>query len=123
MQIVICLDEEGADPQLLERSSSAVRADLLMLDVDEVSRLIDGDAPPGTRGMTAAAFGALVVSIRGTVDLVTGVVSTVRSWIGRGNTARTAEITIGDKTLRLTGVSTEQQDRLIEQFVLAVTQG
>jgi hypothetical protein len=52
------------------------------------------------------------------------VIETVRAWVarGQGGQQRTAELTVGDKAIKLTGVSADQQDRLIEQFVSAVAE-
>ncbi len=122
--LIIRLDELDAEPEQLERSSSVLRRDLLQLDVDDVIRRGGGSAPSGSRGIEVTAIGDLLVSMKGSFEVVKRVVDIVRVWTARGtgDHARTAELTLGDKTIRLTGVSSEQQDRMIEQFVLALAQ-
>jgi hypothetical protein len=43
------------------------------------------------------------------------------SWVKR-DSSRKAELTIGDRTIALEGISAAQQDRLIEEFLVAVSE-
>jgi hypothetical protein len=48
-----------------------------------------------------------------------------RAWLGRGEgpaADRTVELTVGDRSLRVTSVSDEQQDRMIDAFLRAVAE-
>jgi hypothetical protein len=120
--MVIELAEIGADQERLEQQTSSLRWELLELDVGYVVRGREGVAPEGARGLDLVAVGELLVSLQGSFEIVKPVVDTVRAWVARGRSGqnRTAELTVGDKTIKLTGVSTDQQDRLIEQFVAAL---
>ncbi len=121
-QIVMRLDEHDATPEQLELLSSSLRRELLELDVDDVVEVSEAVPPAGARAIDVVAIGELLVSLPGSLDLLRSVIAAVRSWVVRGPAghARTAELAVGDKTIKLTGVSSDQQDRMIEQFVQAL---
>ena len=117
----VTIDEPGADEQRLEELAGTLRAELLDLDVEDVRRVPAGAAPPGTRGIDLAAAAAFVVSLGGSTEAVTQMVTALRAWVGRGrNHPRSVEMTVGDKTLRIADASLDQQDRLIAEFVSLV---
>jgi hypothetical protein len=121
-QMVIRLAERGAEPERLEQQSSSLRRELLELDVDDVAWRGGGAAPAGSRGIDLVAAGELLLSMQGSFEILKPVIESVRAWVarGQGEKDRTAELTVGDTAIKLTGISTDQQDRLIEQFLLAV---
>jgi hypothetical protein len=118
--VLVRIDESGADDERLDELTSVLSAELLSADVDDVARVSEGDAPPGARAADFAAIGALLVTLQTSIAAVHRMVAAVRSWLARGSTERSAELVVGDVTLRLTGSSSEQQNRLIEEFVRAV---
>jgi hypothetical protein len=122
-QMVVRLDEHGAAPEQLELMSASLRRDLLELDVDDVVKVSGAVPPAGSRGIDVAAVGELLVALPASLEILRSVVEAARSWVARGpgGHARTAELSIGDKTIKLTGVSGEQQDRIIEQFVQSLS--
>jgi hypothetical protein len=121
-QVLLKVEESGAGAERLADLAQALRGELLALDVDDVRPVRDGAPPSGSRGIDVAAAGALVASLSGSVEALGPLLRTVREWLGRGAKAapRTVELTIGDKTLRVTNASDAQQDRLIEAFISAV---
>lgn len=119
--MLIIIDEAGSDAERLEQLSERVRADLLELDVEDVKRVSEGSAPPGTRGIDLAAVSAFIVAIGGSAEAINQVVTAMRAWVGAGRAApRAAELTIGDKTLKLSDATLAQQERLIDEFARAV---
>lgn len=119
-EVLVTIDEDGADGQRLETLSLGLRGELLTLDVDDVRRVPGGAPPPGTRAVDLATVGALLVTLSGSVDLVSRVVGTVRSWLARGSPDRVVELSVGDKTLKLSAASPEQQERLVREFLRSV---
>ena len=117
MQVLIAVGEPGADAERLQRLSDGARAELLDLDVDDVRPVRTGEVPPGARAVDAAAVGAFVVSLGGSAEALTQILTALRRWVGRSRAPRSVEMTIGDKTLRISDASLDQQDRLIEKFV------
>jgi len=116
-RIVVAVDEVDADPERLETLSLQLRDELLSTGAEDVARLTTGDAPPGTRGPDLAAAGGLLVTVASSVVALSQVVDAVRRWLGRGGGGRTVELTIGDRHLKLTGASSDEQTRLINAFL------
>ncbi|MDQ3103932.1 MAG: hypothetical protein M3Q87_01685 [Actinomycetota bacterium] len=119
-QVLVTIDEDGADALRLEALSLGLRGELLTLDVDDVRHVPGGEVPRGARAIDVAAVGALMVTLTGSVDLVGRIVGSVRSWLARGSPERTVELSVGDKTLKLSAASPEQQERLVEEFLRSV---
>ena len=122
-ELLVTVREDDADAAEREELAGRLRSELARLEVDEVRPATTGTAaPPGTRGMDVVAVGALVVSLTPTLELLRGVVTSVRSWLGRGPTARSVEMTVGSATIKLTNASEETQDRLVEEFLHTVAE-
>lgn len=115
--LIVSVDEGGADSERMEQLTLALRRELLQLDVEDVEPVRAGPAPEGTRAIDVAAVGALLVTLTSSAAALTGVVNTVRGWLGQGSRGRTVELTIGDKTLKLAGASDEQQEQLVREFL------
>jgi hypothetical protein len=92
----------------------------MALDVEDVERVGEGQAPPGTRAVELAAVGALLVIFKESAQLVTGIVTAVRSWLLAAPPGRTVEITLGDTTLKVASATPDQQEKLIAEFVGAI---
>ena len=120
-QLLVEVLEDGADDERLSELTQNLRGDLLHLDVDSVSRLSEGEAPPGTRALELAAVATLVVVLKGSVELAGQVVSTVRSWLHRTPDAqrdtRSLKLTLNGQTLELAAATDAQQQQLVEEFL------
>ena len=103
--------DAGADVQ--DELTRALREELLDLDVDAVERPA-GAVPDGARGVDAVALGTLLVTLgQGALGIVA---SAIGRWVTRrGGRSVTLELD-GDR-IELSGVSDEDQRRLIETFV------
>ena len=118
--LAIELSEAGSDPARLDELTNRLREELLDLDVDDVERVSAGEAPAGTRAIELAAIGALLVTMQQSGVLVAKVVNTIREWLKRDpEPTRAVKITLGDRTIELTAASSEQQDKLVAEFVRA----
>jgi hypothetical protein len=118
--LAIELSEEGSDPARLEELTSRLREELLGLDVEDVARVSAGKAPDGSRAIELAAIGALLVTMQQSGVLVAKVVNTIREWLKRDpEPTRAVKITLGNRTIELTAASSEQQDKLVAEFVRA----
>ena len=118
-RIAVQVAQEAADADSLDELAGLLRQELLALDVDDVQRARAGQAPAGTRGVDVESIGALVVTLQGSVGLLDVLVRTVRSWLNRGPSGRSVELTVGNTTLRLGSATAEQQERLVDEFVRA----
>jgi hypothetical protein len=118
-EVDVSVVEVGADAEQLEELTRALRAEILTLDVDSVVPRSGGEAPPGTRGVDAAAVGALVVSVAPALGALARLVTTVVDWLRRGGTQRTVRLKIGDDELELSGASSAMQQQLAMDWIRA----
>jgi Effector Associated Constant Component 1 len=102
-------DEERAE------IAQRLRKELLDLDVHSVDMVRAGEAPEGAKG-DPVTLGTLLVTLAASGGALTSLISTVQSWLTRHERS-SVTLKLGDDTLAITGVSSEQQDRLIDSFV------
>jgi len=118
-EVDVSVVEVGADAEQLEELTRALRQEILTLDVESVVPRSGGEAPPGTRGVDAAAIGALVVSVAPALGALARLVTTVVDWLRRGGTQRTVRLKIGDDELELSGASSAMQQQLAMDWIRA----
>ena len=104
------------DSEELAALVQRLRAELLDLDVDRVEPLTAGEAPEGAKGVELLALGGLVVQFVLLPGVLTSIVDGVRSWLQR-QSARSVKLTLDGDSLEVTGVSSEEQDRLVELWI------
>lgn len=121
-QIRIDLATTDIDSAELDALTRALRDELLLLDVDDVSSVSAGPAPPGAKAVDLAVIGTLIVTLKGTAELASKVVSVVRAWMSRtAASGAEVELTIGEHSLKLSSASEDQQAALIAEFVKAAS--
>jgi hypothetical protein len=108
--------EAGEDPEAVDELTARLRRQLLELDVDAVERPSAGEPPPGTRGLETLALGTLIVKLARTPELLGMLTGAVRSWLSTQG-KRTVKLEIDGDVIEVTGVSSSQQDRLIEAWI------
>jgi len=112
------VSEEGADAERLAVLTGYLRGELLRLDVEDVTTLRSGEAPPGSRAFGVVAVGALLVSLGQSAEGLWSVVSAIRDWLQRGSkSCRTVRLDLGGDVLELSQASAADQERLIELCV------
>jgi hypothetical protein len=104
-----------ADDEEVAEATLQLRCELLDLDVDSVDLPTAGQPPPGTRGVELAALGALLVSVTQS-QLLAPVLAAVRSWLG-GSPQRSIKLELEGDTLELTGISSTEQRRLVDEWL------
>jgi hypothetical protein len=109
-------------PEALEDETDAATRSLLdelsQLDVASVDLVNAGDAPEATKGFGLIEVGSLVVKFVSSGALGK-VVDAVKGWLSR-DANRTVKLVVEDETIEMTGVSSEQQQQLIDQWVKSV---
>lgn len=119
-ELTVELFEPGADDEELAGLTELLRQEILTLDVDSVTPVMLGPAPPDSKGLDVAAIGSILVMLQGGVELATKVMSAIKSWLGRASTPdRSLKLTMNGQTLELSAATAEQQQRLIDEFVQA----
>src|SRR5437588_10102363 len=117
LQLGIQLDAGAdADEHEMDELTARLRRQLLELDVESVDRVRAGEAPPGTRGLDVMVLGGLLVTLSKSPELLKMVTGVVQSWVA-GRQGRSVELQVAGETLKVTGVSSEEQQRLINLFV------
>jgi hypothetical protein len=104
------------DAEEITEVTRQVRRELLALDVEAVRTPTEGDAPAGSKGLELAALGALVVTV-GRSQVLSSIVAAVRSWLA-GSKQRSIRLELGGDVLELTGVSSKEQRRLTDEWLL-----
>ena len=124
LELRLQISEEEADAARLAALTGYLRAELLQLDVEDVTTPQSGDVPPGARVVGVAAVGTLLVALGQSADGFRAVVSAISAWLRRGEgTRRTVRLELDGDTLELSQASAADQERLIELFVSRHTTG
>ena len=110
--------EVGAedDAEQLAELTLRLRNEMLELDVADVKLATGGRMPEGAKGADLASAGALVLDLTLWANVLRSVVDTTVAWLGRQG-ARSAKLTLDGDTLEVAGLSSDEQSRLIEQWV------
>ena len=118
MQVNLHLDApDGADAEELDDLTRRLRQQILQLDVDSVEHVSGGAAPPGARVVDVMLIGSLLVTLSKSPELLKMVVGTVEAWAGRNRCS--IELQIGGDSLKVSGISSDQQQQLINTWVTA----
>jgi hypothetical protein len=104
------------DAEELAQLAGRLRAELLDLDVDAIRQPMRGEAPGNAKGAGLLAAGELVVGLVASPEVLASLIDAVRSWLGR-NRARSVKLTLGGDVLEVSGVSSAEQERLIDLWV------
>ena len=100
------LSEDGADAERVAVLARYLRAELLRLDVEEVTAVGAGEPPSGTRGSEVSIVGGLLVTIGQAADSFRSVVLAVRDWLSRGErTGRVVRLELDGDVLELSQAS------------------
>jgi hypothetical protein len=117
VELLLQVDGAGAlSPDELASLTALLREELLDLDVDDVREVTGGDVPAGSKAVELVALGALIVRLVKSPKALLGVVRAISGWVDRGG-ARSVKIQIGDDVLEVTGISSEDQHALIDDWI------
>jgi hypothetical protein len=104
------------DAEELAQLADRLRAELLDLDVEAVRQPARGEAPEDAKGAGLLAAGKLVVGLVASPEVLASIIAGIRSWLGR-NRGRSAKLTLDGDALEVSGVSSAEQERLIDLWV------
>ena len=107
-------DDEG-DPEELGELTLALRQELLDLDVKAADQASGGPPPLDSRAFELAALGTLVVTVAQS-PLLAAVVNAVTVWLTHQQ-QRTVKIEIDGDVLELSGLPSEERQRLTEAWL------
>jgi hypothetical protein len=105
----------GNDEEYSAKITQGLGNEILELDVEDV-RWPKEDIPEGSKGGDAVTWGQLIITLAASGGVFTTLITLLQAWVSRYERhALTLEID-GDK-LEITGISTEEQKRLIDEWM------
>jgi hypothetical protein len=93
-----------------------LREELLSLDVETVDLVGAGKMPLGAKGIDPVLWGQLLLSLAASGGVLTTLINILPDWLNRHN-QRSVTLKIGDDTLEVTGISSEEQQELIDAWL------
>jgi len=114
LDVQVAVGPDG-DAEEIAEATLRLRRELLDLDVDAVEVPGAGEPPPGSKAVEVAALGALLVHLANP-EMLASVVAAVRSWLS-GSSRRSIKLKLGGDVLELTGVSSQEQRRLTDEWL------
>ena len=107
------LPDRSDDDEEIDSLTALLRTEILDLDVVSAEPVAQAHMPADSKGVVAAAGGWLAVNLGR--EALKSLVNRVLEWANRAN--KSVEISFGGETLKVTGVSQTQQDRLIDEWI------
>ena len=111
--ILQVLPVADSDAQELTDLAAELHAELLNADGTSVAPLPAGAPPEGAKGLGDVA-GWLVAQF-GTLDGLRALMAAVRGFAAR--TGRTVEVSIGGDSLKVTGATSQQQEKIVDAWL------
>ena len=103
----------GGENEELVEVTELLRRELLELDVDSVEPIDESSGPDQAKGLAVMA-GWLAVQL-GSVDRLRALLGALFAWAGR--THREVEVNYGGDVLKVSGVTAEQQETIINAWL------
>lgn len=111
--VSVQVEIDGGDAEELDQLTRQMRAELLELDVADVSVDRSAETPEGAKG-DAVTIGTLVVTL--TPMLLGSVCQLLRIWVSREK-GRRIVLKDGDRSLEISGSATDRHQQLIDTFL------
>ena len=113
--LIINVNPDIAEEELAQLTKQ-LRQEIEELDVERVDLAKREHVPAGTKTVGPVTWGTLLVTLAASGGVITQLISTLQAWLTRhGQRSITLEID-GDK-LEVAGISAEEQQRLIEEWM------
>lgn len=106
----------GADAEELEELTRRLREELMELDVEAVDLVRVGETPKRAKAGDPVAWGTLLVTLAASGGVLTTLINTLHAWLTR-HERRSVTLEIDGDRLEVTGISSEEQQRLINAWV------
>jgi hypothetical protein len=104
------------DEEELAELTRQLREELLELDVETVGLVRAGEAPERAKAGDPVTWGALLVALVASGGVLTTLINTLQSWLTR-HERRSVTLEIDGDKLEVTGISSEEQQRLINTWL------
>ena len=104
------------DAEELERLTLQLKEELLGLDVEAVELVRTEKMPHKAKSPGAVDLGTLLLTLAASGGVITTLINVLKSWLNR-HERRSITLEIGGDKLEVTGVSSEEQQRLIDSWL------
>ncbi len=117
LRVAVRLEPDAeADAEEADKLSRRLRAELTELDV-ELTAVAEGAVPAGAKGVDPVTMGSLMVAFSASGGVFTGLVETLKDWLGRQSGKHRIKVTIDGDTLELERAAPAERQQLIDTFV------
>jgi len=104
------------DAEELERLTLQLREELMDLDVEAVEPVRTEKIPDKAKSPGAVDLGTLLLTLAASGGVITTLINVLKSWLNR-HERRSITLEIGGDKLEITGVSSEEQQRLVDSWL------
>ena len=111
--LVHVLPRPDGDDEELAELTALLREEVAALDVAAVEPVTEEQPPESSKGIAAVIGGWLAVNLGR--EALRAVVARVTAWATQANL--TVELSVGGDVLKVSGISREQQNRLIDDWI------
>ena len=117
LQVHLDLDTgPEADAELSERAARQLREEFLELDVETVEFARGGETPEGAKAGAAPDLSTILLTLAASGGVLTTIIGVLQSWLTR-HERRSVTLEIDGDKIEITGISSEEQKRLIDAWM------
>jgi hypothetical protein len=118
VRIHLGLDDTSpeADAEESERAARQLRDGLLELDVQTVEFAPGGETPEGTKAGVPPDLSTILLTLAASGGVLTTIIGVLQSWLTR-HERRSVTLEIDGDKIEITGISSEEQKRLIDAWM------
>ena len=115
-QIILDIHTDSeTDVEELAELTTQLREELLELDVETVDLVSVGEKPEKAKAVDPISWGTLLVTLISAGGM-NSLINVLQSWLSR-HERRSITLKIGDDELEVTGISSKEQQRLMEAWL------
>ena len=122
-QVILNIDAgQEDDPEEIERFTQQLREELTELDVEAVDLVRAGETPAKAKVGDPITWGTLLLTLAASGGVITTVINVLQSWLTRQE-RRSISLEIDGDKLEIKGISSKEQQRLINEWRSRHTKG
>lgn len=115
-QLIVTLDAEpDTDAEDLERLTRQLREELSEMDV-QADWMTGGPAPVNTKAGDLITWGTLLLTLAASGGAITTLINVLQAWLTRHD-RRCVTLEVNGDKLQVTGITSAEQQRLIDAWV------
>ena len=115
-QVILNIDAgQEDDPEEIERFTQQLREELTELDVEAVDLVRAGETPAKAKVGDPITWGMLLLTLAASGGVITTVINVLQSWLTRQE-RRSISLEIDGDKLEIKGISSKEQQRLINEW-------